>query len=211
MSKVEEKHEITLKLLSAVEVSSHITQRSVASELGIALGLVNTYLKRCVKKGLIKIRQVPANRYAYYLTPEGFSEKARLTTEYLTQGFQLFRLSRNQLLEILKKCESLKHKKIILYGLSDIAEIAVLCAQEFDLEIVGIIDGNSPVKKYSNINILKKLDKGLNFDSVVVTDTNDPVEKVKYLEGVVESSRIFTPDILKVAANYDQQVGKTWS
>ena len=102
MAKIQENTEITLGLLNAVDESSSVTQRAVAKELGIALGLVNTYLKRCVTKGLIKVRQVPANRYAYYLTPKGFSEKARLTGEYLTQGFQLFRLSRSQIVEIMK-------------------------------------------------------------------------------------------------------------
>ena len=55
---------ITLELLKSVEVNSQLTQRSAANELGIALGLVNTYLKRCVRKGLIEIRQAPKNRYA---------------------------------------------------------------------------------------------------------------------------------------------------
>ena len=75
---------IILGMLSAVERDSNVTQRHLARELGIALGLANAYLKRCAKKGFIKIRQVPLNRYAYYLTPRGFAEKSRLTAEYLS-------------------------------------------------------------------------------------------------------------------------------
>ncbi len=75
--------EIMLEVLSAVERNSKITQRSLSRELGIALGLANAYLKRCARKGLIKVQQAPLNRYAYYLTPEGFTEKSRLTAEYL--------------------------------------------------------------------------------------------------------------------------------
>jgi DNA-binding transcriptional regulator LsrR (DeoR family) len=41
------------------------SQRLLTSELGIALGLVNAYLKRCVKKGLVRVRSAPARRYAY--------------------------------------------------------------------------------------------------------------------------------------------------
>ena len=78
--------EITLGVLNAVEENSRVTQRDVAKNVGIALGLTNAYLKRCIKKGLIKVQQVPANRYAYYLTPQGFAEKSRLTGEYLAQG-----------------------------------------------------------------------------------------------------------------------------
>ena len=92
--------QITLSVLNVVEKNSHVTQRDVAKDIGIALGLTNAYLKRCIKKGLIKVQQVPANRYAYFLTPKGFSEKSRLTAEYLSQGLKFFRAARMQLMEI---------------------------------------------------------------------------------------------------------------
>ena len=60
----------------------------------IALGLANAYLRRCVRNGLVKMSQVPLNRYAYYLTPQGFAEKSRLTAEYLAVSFNFFRRAR---------------------------------------------------------------------------------------------------------------------
>ena len=42
-----------LKLLEAVEQNSRVTQRSLATKLGIALGLTNIYLRRLVRKGYI--------------------------------------------------------------------------------------------------------------------------------------------------------------
>ena len=50
---------IMLGLLDAVEQDRAHSQRHLASELGIALGLVNAYLKRCMKKGLVKASQAP--------------------------------------------------------------------------------------------------------------------------------------------------------
>ena len=47
----------------------------LAAELGMAVGLVNAYLNRCIQKGLVKATQAPARRYAYYLTPQGFARK----------------------------------------------------------------------------------------------------------------------------------------
>src|SRR5690349_8309728 len=82
---------ILLGLLESVERDGGQSQRRIASELGIALGLVNAYLKRCVKKGLVKVSEAPARRYAYYLTPQGFAEKSRLTVEYLSHSFSFFR------------------------------------------------------------------------------------------------------------------------
>src|SRR6266568_2612239 len=86
-----ENERIVLGLLESVERDGGQSQRRLASELGIALGLVNAYLKRCVKKGLLKANQAPARRYVYYLTPQGFAEKSRLTVEYLSYSFRFFR------------------------------------------------------------------------------------------------------------------------
>ena len=95
---------ITLAVLNAVQENDQVTQRSLAQEVGVALGLANAYLKRCVKKGLVKVSMVPSNRYAYYLTPKGFAEKSRLTAEYLSQSFRFFRTARNECSQLLKSC-----------------------------------------------------------------------------------------------------------
>src|ERR1700723_2941542 len=93
---------IVLGLLESVECDGAQSQRKLASDLGIALGLVNAYLKRCVKKGLLKIGQAPPHRYAYYLTPHGFSEKSRLTIEYLSTSFSFFRRAREDCSALLR-------------------------------------------------------------------------------------------------------------
>src|SRR5712672_2042575 len=72
-----------LKLLEAVEQDSRVTQRSLATKLGIALGLTNIYLRRLVRKGYIKCVNVQSNRISYLITPRGIAEKARLTYEFL--------------------------------------------------------------------------------------------------------------------------------
>ena len=56
--------------------NASISQRSLARELGIALGLTNAYLRRCIHRGWIKASQAPANRYAYYVTPRGSLKRA---------------------------------------------------------------------------------------------------------------------------------------
>ena len=63
---------IVLGLLTSVDSNGSRSQRHIAAELDIALGLVNAYLKRSIKKGLVKVSQAPARRYAYYLTPRDF-------------------------------------------------------------------------------------------------------------------------------------------
>ena len=41
---------VTLSILEAIENKNDMTQRHLADNLGVALGLANSYLKRCVKK-----------------------------------------------------------------------------------------------------------------------------------------------------------------
>ena len=201
MAKTQENNQITLGLLNAVDESSSVTQRAVAKELGIALGLVNTYLKRCVKKGLIKVSQVPANRYAYYLTPKGFSEKARLTGEYLSQGFQLFRLSRSQIVEIMEDCENQGLKKIVLVGATDITEIAILCAQEFDLGISGILVDNDQEAEFGSIRVVNDILELEDFDAIILTSLDQGSLYIKKLRKHFDDNRIFIPPILGTPTN----------
>ncbi len=80
-----------LQALEAIAEDSRITQRTLSSRLGIALGLTNIYLRRLVRKGYIKCVNVQSNRLRYLLTPKGIAEKTRLTYEfmqYLTVALQ---------------------------------------------------------------------------------------------------------------------------
>ncbi len=200
MSDSDSDSSVTLGLLNAVEENNAITQRGVAKELGIALGLTNSYLKRCVKKGLIKIQQAPANRYAYYLTPSGFAEKSRLTAEYLSQGFEFFRLARNQCMDIFQLCEDRGWKRIGLHGLTDLAEIAVLCAENYEVEIIGIIDDSSSSEEYAGIKIVHKHTELTEFDAILITDLGDPQSSFEKISEATSADRVLAPGILNISS-----------
>lgn len=130
---------IMLGLLDAVERDPAVTQRSVARELGIALGLANAYLKRCVRKGLIKVSTTPARRYAYYLTPQGFAEKSQLTGRYLANSFSFFRRARAQCAALFAVAAARGQRRLALIGDGDLAEIARLVGREHPVEIVCVL------------------------------------------------------------------------
>lgn len=192
-------HEITLGVLNAVHDNSRVTQRSMAGELGIALGLTNSYLKRCIKKGLVKVQQVPANRYAYYLTPQGFSEKSRLTRRYLTQGFQFFRIAREQCSGIFKICSEQGLSRIALHGLTDLAEIAVICAKDHDIELISITDPSSQLESYAGIPVFREIPPADSLDAFVVTDLGNPQREYDNLVKIFGAERVFAPTILRVS------------
>src|SRR5262249_23731068 len=147
-SEESENTRIVLGLLESVERDGGQSQRKLASDLGIALGLVNAYLRRCVKKGLLKIGQAPARRYAYYLTPHGFAEKSRLTVEYLSSSFSFFRRAREDCSSALKAAHARGWNRIALIGVSDLAEIATLCALEQGITIVAVIDTKAKSERF---------------------------------------------------------------
>ncbi|HUH83603.1 MAG TPA: winged helix-turn-helix transcriptional regulator [Stellaceae bacterium] len=167
---------VMLGLLAAVERDSALTQRHLARELGIALGLANAYLRRCAKKGLIKMRQVPLNRYAYYLTPRGFAEKSRLTAEYLSTSFDFFRQARRDCAALLVASAERGWRRVALVGAGELAEIAVLGAAESGVEIVAVIDadGERSCAGRSVVADLTALDPGTVLDAVIITDMRAP-------------------------------------
>ncbi|MCC7017233.1 MAG: winged helix-turn-helix transcriptional regulator [Rhodospirillales bacterium] len=187
--------EITLGVLNAVHEDSAVTQRKVANELGVALGLVNAYLKRCVNKGLIKVRAVPANRYAYYLTPKGFSEKSRLTAEFLGQSFSLFRQARTQYSEIFSDCAARGWQRIALCGVSDLAEIAVLCAQDTGLTLVGAVDeAHGPA--FLGLPVVKAPHDLPEADAYVITALKDAQEVHARAQTWTKPERVLAPRLL---------------
>ena len=192
--------EITLGLLNAIERDSTLTQRNLASELGIALGLANTYLKRCAKKGLIKMSQAPAKRYAYYLTPRGFAEKSQLTARYLTQSFNLFRHSRKQYDDLLAFCATRGWRRVAFAGVGDLAEIAVLCAANHGLKATGVLGGDHPREElFHGLPVVGRLKDLGPVDAVIITDMKTPQAVFDALVQVFPRERVLTPRLLSVS------------
>src|ERR1700723_2277918 len=148
-----ENERIVLDLLTSVEHDGERSQRNIAGELGIALGLVNAYLKRCVKKGLVKVNDAPARRYAYYLTPQGFAEKSRLTVQYLSDSFSFFRKAKGDCTLVFEEAAARGLKRLVLAGKSDLAEIAILCAVEAGAAVIAIVDARDEGSRFVGVEV----------------------------------------------------------
>ena len=74
------------RILKLIEERPQISQRELSRELGLSLGKVNYCLRAFAQRGLVKVRNFRRadnkRAYAYYLTPAGFEEKARLTLAF---------------------------------------------------------------------------------------------------------------------------------
>lgn len=193
--------EIVLRLLHLVERDPNVTQRRIADDFGVALGLVNTYLKRCVKKGLIKIREVPARRYAYFLTPHGFAEKARLTRTYLTHSFTFFRNARSECGALLVECAHRGMSRIALAGRGDLAEIVVLCATDSPVELVGVVaNGSQRGEQLINLPVVSDFSQLPPFDAIMICDLEQPQDTYDAVTRTFPPGRVLLPRLLCVVA-----------
>ena len=193
--------EIVLGLLTSIERDSAVTQRKLAGDLGIALGLANAYLRRCVRKGLVKVSQVPLNRYAYYLTPQGFAEKSRLTAEYLAYSFDFFRRARRDCSEVLRECAAHEWRRVVLYGSGELAEIAALSAGDSGVEIVCVIDKAATGRRCAGLAIVDDLAAARRYaapnaiEGIVLTDTRSPQASFEQLSALAVQDG-FAPEII---------------
>jgi predicted transcriptional regulator len=162
-----------LKLLEAVHRDAHVTQRGLASKLGIALGLANIYLRRLMRKGYIKVANVQPNRLNYLITPRGIAEKARLTYEFMDYSLHLYKEVRQHLRETLQECAA-AGSAVAIYGRGEAAELAYLSLKESGLDPVAIFDAEGghdflgmpvrPIAEHASVQydlmIVASLDKG---------------------------------------------------
>ena len=192
---------ILLNLLDSVERDGETSQRRLAADLGVAVGLVNAYIKRCVKMGLIKASQAPARRYAYYLTPKGFVEKSRLTVEYLSYSFSFFREAKLDCAGLLSDVKARGLSRVVLAGVSDLAEIATICALDVGIEIVALVDRNATASRYVGKPVYRSYDAvKAPFDAVVITDLKNASETMTAALERFRPDRVLVPKLLGVRA-----------
>ena len=203
-----ENSRIMLGLLDAVEQERAQSQRLLASELNIALGLVNAYLKRCIKKGLVKVRGAPARRYAYYLTPQGFAEKSRLTVEYLSYSFGFFRQAKTDCSNLFRLAKAAGIRKVVLAGQSDLAEIAALCAIEQGIGIVGVVQAEAGQDQFVGLPVFANFDDVTEaFDAVLITDLTKAQEACDVALARFGATRVLVPDLLRIRIKRPNEAG----
>tara|TARA_B100002051_G_C16418666_1_gene478291 strand:- start:23 stop:649 length:627 start_codon:yes stop_codon:yes gene_type:complete len=190
----EKNDNIILEVLQTIDTDNHLTQRSMSTKLGIALGMANTYLKRCVDKGLVKIQHAPRNRYMYYLTPKGFAEKARLTGEYLRHSFNFYRKAKHEYSKIIYNLQKQGLTKVVLSDVSELAEIFIMSSYEMPINILGIL--GSSQKKYFGITVIKKISDINDYDVIVMTTINNFEEKYNEIITDCKTEKIIIPEIL---------------
>jgi len=93
-----------LAIMREISNNDISNQRNIAKKLGISLGLTNLIIKRLVKMGYIKVKQLNRKKIQYILTPKGFAEKAEKSYNYTVR-----------IIDTLKKIGVSVHTEVLKY------------------------------------------------------------------------------------------------
>jgi len=176
-----------LEILTAIGEGTPLTQRALARDIGVALGLANLCVKRLARKGYIKVvefngKPATRKRLRYLLTAKGLAEKTRLSYEHAVYALHLYRRTRQTLRESLGSLRERGLERVALYGTGDAAELAYLTLKEYGLEPVAVYAA-APAGAFLGFPVrsLEALQPD-EFDGVVVATFDRPEPHVGDLE-----------------------------
>jgi len=159
-----------LQILDELSNNDALTQRDLSKRMGIALGLVNSYIKNLIAKGYITVRNIPSKRYAYYLTPNGFAEKSRLAYDLLQDYTRIYREAKNNYRQLFFELERGGVKRIVFAGADEVADFAYITLQDTKLELVGVVDTDKVGEMFFGRKIAPVSGlKSMEYDSIVIT------------------------------------------
>jgi DNA-binding MarR family transcriptional regulator len=142
------------QILNHIDQHPDTTQADLATQLDVAVGSVNWYLKRLVNKGYIKVKQMERRRLRYLLTPQGVSEKARLTKEFMQMSFQWYRLAREDTRQFLLAAREAGYETVSIEADGDLADVIALSCMEAHIRVSDDIDAALPVFKVENLRVV---------------------------------------------------------
>jgi len=146
--------QMILSLLTAIDDEPDTTQKDLSTQMGVAVGMINSYLKRVIYKGYVKTKQLERRRLRYLLTPKGIREKTRLTYEFLQYSYQYIRKVRSQVHDKMNPYVRQKKTRVIFWGSGEVAELAYLASREMGLQLVAMVDPNNAGKRCVDKTVL---------------------------------------------------------
>lgn len=176
-----------LEILEKIENNGHLTQRDLSKEVGIALGLINHLLKKMVKKGWIKIKNVDARRIKYLITPEGAREKSGLLYKRVENTIHFYLEAKRVIKEKVMHLKNEGVESVSIYGINHIAEVLFIVLKELKLELAYVVDDKEDGEEwfgYKIVNMNEFLKSGANILILASFDEKEIDGFCKEQEGV---------------------------
>lgn len=198
MQRDQDQSRIILNLLESVDRDGDRSQRSRASEAGMALGLVNAYLKFCIRKGYLKAKKIPARGYRYMLTPKGFAEKSRLALSRLSDSLRFVRATRAEYADLMAQARALQWTRIVVAGDATLSEICTVCALEYDIRIAAIVNPDAEESRMLGAPVYRDFASITeNFDGAIIADLQAPGRMLAAAQGALGAGRVLIPLFLR--------------
>jgi len=143
-----------LAILEKLENNGHLTQRDLSKEVGIALGLVNHLLKKMVKKGWIKIKNIDAQKIRYLITPEGAMEKSSLLYKRVESTIHFYIEAKRVIKEKVEHLKGDGVKSVSIYRINHISEVLFIVLKELGLELGYVVDDNKKGKEWFGYRVV---------------------------------------------------------
>lgn len=131
-----------LKVLEHLEETPNLTQRMVSDKLGVSVKLGHSVIRGLIKRGWVHATRRDGRSLYYFLTPQGISEKIRLTYEFLKFSQQFFKEARKRSSEVCRDLAASGIRRIAFLGCGELAEIAYLGVTEHGLRLAAVFNGS---------------------------------------------------------------------
>ena len=141
-----------LSLLEQIEHDPDVSQATLATQLGVAVGTVNWHIKRLIAKGYVKVKRAERRKLRYIITPEGIALRARLTVDFIERSFDLYRKTRKRVQEHLASLRQAGINHVRITGEGDVVDICRLTCLEQGITIVP--DGDAPMLEVRGLKVI---------------------------------------------------------
>jgi len=92
------------RVMSILQENPKLTQRELASKLGLSLGGLNYCLRALIDKGFVKMENFKKTenklKFVYLMTPKGIKEKSKLTYRFLERKLQEYEVLKAEIDEL---------------------------------------------------------------------------------------------------------------
>ena len=112
------------------------SQRILAENAGMSIGLMNAVLKRFVERGWIMLSNVNLRKLSYAITPKGIAELTARSQAFAKRTFAIANKYNEKLLNCVKEAKNNGKTKLCLYGNSYIKFLLLYACQTIGLEFV---------------------------------------------------------------------------
>lgn len=130
-------------ILDMVEKNPKITQREIATHLGVAVSMVNDHLEVFEKKGLIKRKKYSTKTVEYFVTKKGTERRKVLNIGYLNATKELYFQAKDTFEKFLAQVKEKGFTNILLYGAGEVAEMilhAIMTSKTNEVNVLAVID-----------------------------------------------------------------------